>query len=196
MTSTNNLNSPIALLLKLLLLYLGIIVFAGLLKAHMIVDIIPVDLQTTAKISSYVSVFISSLFSIIVIGVMIAIVYFTNIILEFEINEKILLSQFENFILIFILFELLKFLLIFLLLKEEVTQLQFSSEFIEDIKRTSWFNFDTLLTYLMIIVSSSVYIYDLKTKANINKTIPLILIFIILTTGYFISTIEIMGESY
>nr|WP_315170236.1 hypothetical protein [uncultured Flavobacterium sp.] len=190
MKSAYKLENTISKTIICLLVYLLILSISGILKSNIIIDIIPSELINSAKISSYVSVIISSTISILIIGFMICIVYFLNIIFALGINEKSLIVSFGNAIFVFILFEVIKFIFAYVMLEKDIRNITFSENLIESIKETSWFYYDNILKLLMIIMSSLVYIITLKIKEIDTKHSTMLFLLFTLLIGFYISTLE------
>lgn len=174
----------------LLIIYFIILVVVGIIKSNILIDILPTELVYTAKISSYVSIVISSIISAIVIGLIIGMLFFFNVIFDININENNLVSSFDNPVLVFIVFELIKFTLAYFMLENEISRISFSDNFLEEIKLTSWYLYDAILKYLMIFISTITYCFTLYNREKEIKISVLIIFSIVLLTGFYISTID------
>lgn len=177
-------------ILVLLIIYFIILIVIGIIKSNILIEILPTELVNTAKISSYVSIVISSIISAIVIGLIIGMLFFLNVIFDININENNLVSSFDNPVLVFIVFELIKFTLAYFMLENEISRISFSDNFLEEIKLTSWYLYDTILKYLMIFISTITYCFTLYNREKEIKISVLIIFSIVLLTGFYISTID------
>lgn len=177
-------------IIVLLIIYFITLIFIGIIKSNILIDILPAELVNTAKISSYVSIVISSIISAIVIGLIIGMIFFLNIIFDININENNLVSSFDNPVLVFIFFELIKYTLAYFMLDNEISRISYSDNFLEEIKLTSWYLYDNTIKYLMIFISTITYCYTLYIREKEIKISILIIFSIVLLTGFYISTID------
>lgn len=184
------LENSISDLVVFFIFYLIILILTGIIKSKIIISFLPYEFISSARISSYVSIFTSSLISILVIGLLILIVFFSNIIFELKILENDLLNSFQKTILVMIVFELIKFLLAYFMLEDEMMKISIDNNFISNIKKSKWYVYDNTIKNIMIIISSFIYVFDLYSKKNVKKTSSLMVVFLILLVGLYISTIN------
>lgn len=184
------LEKSLANLVILLIIYFAILVGTGLFVADTIIYYFPEELKSSATISGFVSLTVSSLISILIIGLIIGTIFFINYILDFKIHDAHIIQSFYYVVVVFIIFELAKFLISLLILEEELINITFTDRFLEDLRNTDWFFFNILLNYLMIFLASIVYVHDLYINKNVKKISSLIVIFIMLTFGFYISLMD------
>lgn len=190
MKNSVNITKSSSEIILLLIIYVIILIVIGIIKSNILIDILPTELVNTAKISSYVSIVISSIISAIVIGLIIGMLFFLNVIFDLNINENDLISSFDNSVLAFILIELIKFILAYFILENEISRISFSENFLEEIKLTSWYLYDTILKYIMIFISTITYCLTLYNRQKEIKFSILIIFSLVLLTGFYISTID------
>ncbi len=177
------------LVLILLVYFLSLIVF-GVFKVNIISDYLAEELVATAKISGYVSLSISALVSIAIISLLIGVLVFSNILFEFKIENWKLISSIRYTIYVFIVFELIKFILALYLLDYDLRSLNPEQDIVDVLKVGAWFYYDSLLKYLMIALGTlafAVHLHQIQSYHNMGQ---LIIMSCILISGLYVSTID------
>lgn len=182
-------------ILTLLIAYFIILILTGLWRVNIITNFIPKELVSSANISAWVSLIISSLISIFILCAIICIIYFCNIVFSFDIREEDILDSFKSSISVFIIFLLLKFIFTLALLENNLSNLFYDDNFIDKLRNTNWFFLDNILTNLMLISASLIYVWSLYFNRGFKNIRILMILFFIMISGLYITTIDIFGGS-
>lgn len=175
----------------LLILFLNsmLLVISGSFKINILLDILDPEIVQSAKLSSYVSLITSSLFSSVVIVIISLIAYFSIQIFELRITTINLINGLINSIIVLMVFELIRIILTILVFDEAVVNIGNIENFIEELKNSRWFLYDNIIKFLMILSTGIVFglnnIYENKNYLNV------IILSIIITLGFYISTINL-----
>lgn len=194
MNKTKNITGTTSEIVILLIFYASILIFTGVIKSNILIDILPTELANSAKISSYVSIITASIISVIVIGLIIGLLIFSNIVFELNVNEKALISSFDYTIIVLIFMELFKFIIAYFTLETAVQNISFSENFLEEIKLTNWYILETNIKNIMICISTLTYSITLRNRYNEIKLPILILVSIVLLFGFYTSSIDFFDQ--
>ena len=145
---------------RILALYFGILVFAGVIKFIIISDYIPLEYLSSARVSAIVSLTVTSLVSTVVIALVVALLYFCNVVFELEIEGNDVIDSFNCAMYVFLAFELLKFFLCFFLLEDAVKFVDMNEDIEMQLRNTQWYFYDSMLKYSMILVGGLTFFID------------------------------------
>lgn len=181
-------------LVLLLIGYFITLIIVGIFKIQIISAPLPEIMVSSANLSGYISMIISSVFSIIIIGLIIYVIYFSCILLGFNLKEENLIESFNYVIYVFIIIEVIRFIYTLYSLPSEISQINFDPDtYILSIKNTTWFSVDSILKYVTLILGSVIFIISLYNQGY-KKIFTLSILFLVLLFGFYISTFDFMNN--
>jgi hypothetical protein len=157
---------------KTLICYAIIILLFGLVKIEVIMEIIPQSMKGVARITSYISILISILSNLVLIGIDCILIWYClqlhNIFIELG-------EWFQYFrLLVFSLIgsELVKFLAIFLFLKDDVKNRSF--DLLNSIENTSFYTICQLSDLIFIILGMILFCMETKKRRSNSMRINIL----------------------
>lgn len=191
MKSSSSISKAFAEIAVILIIYIVILIVSGIYKSNILLNELPRDIIESARISSYVSLTISSIISAIFIGLIIGFLFFSNILFGININEYDIISSFDNTILVLIFFELVRFLFALLELEKQISYISFSENFLEEVKLTEWYFYDTSFKYVMIFISPIIFAVTLKKRTKDVGNFNLVFLSVLVLLGFYLSSIDL-----
>jgi hypothetical protein len=189
--SSSSISKAFAEIAVILIIYIVILIVSGIYKSNILLNELPRDIIESARISSYVSLTISSIISAIFIGLIIGFLFFSNILFGININEYDIISSFDNTILVLIFFELVRFLFALLELEKQISYISFSENFLEEVKLTEWYFYDTSFKYVMIFISPIIFAVTLKKRTKDVGNFNLVFLSVLVLLGFYLSSIDL-----
>ncbi|WP_299108003.1 hypothetical protein [uncultured Tenacibaculum sp.] len=175
--------------LIVILAYLISLILSGVFRINSILNTLNNEIVESAKLSSYVGLITSSIFSSIVIIIIALIAYFTIKTFKLKIETNLLIDGITTSIYILIIFELIRVILTLLIFDEAVASIAFHDNIIVGLKNSKWFFYDSIIKYLMILSTGIVFILNTIPK-NKNYS-SVILLSAIISICFYISTINL-----
>jgi|GEM_PF-3112840 len=189
---TTTIQKSTARFARILAVYLAVLIIFGIFKLMAFFDYISFEYFLSARVSAVISLFVSSLISIIIIALLCGILCLCNIIFEFEIKNTDLVDCVSCSVYVFILFELIRLVLCFFLLGNELKPLIIDNNIVEQLKNTRWFFYDSILRYVMIFTGSVVFSINMYVTKRYKDVLGVVAISLILLLGLYVSTIDFL----
>ena len=177
-------------IIKIIFIFFLISLTSNIIKNFMILSYFDEDIKNMVGISSYASLIIGISFSCIVLVI---VSYICYIVIDiFQLN--IALSEFSESFQIFIYFlaigELIKLLLAFLILDNELSFLVVDETFLKQFEATKWFHYNSLVEKCIVPLSAVVFVFSFKNLGDTKRMRNVIVLSIIILTSVIISSIK------
>lgn len=151
---------------QFLLIYFAAIVIFGIFRLNLILELVDSSIVKTARVSSYISLVTSAIFSIFMVYLLIGGSYFFKHIIKSKIDNYKIINALKKVVITFVFFEIIKFLFTFFMLPNELYYFNLQLDIIEQLMNTDWYFYDSISKYLMIIFSAFIFVVELQEKVN------------------------------
>lgn len=167
------------------------LVVSGIFRINSVLDILDNEIVESAKLSGYIGLITSSLFSSIVIILISFTAYFSIQIFELKIDTENLIDGLITSIYVLIIFEIVRVILALFLFENAVYKITNSDNIIENLKNSEWYFYDNIIKILMIL--STGIVFGLQTIEKNKNYLNVIILSIIILLGFYISTLNIFN---
>lgn len=165
--------------LRVLLMYVFIIWFCGVLKSGLFLAVLRPEIIATARIASYITIVITGLMSGITLVLLCVILYFVNDVFDFGIEQRYIIILMRYPILVFIIIEFVRLFLAYYFLPPELNYVS-SKDISEDVvANTFWYRVDIAVRYCSFLLSGFVYIFALKQHCRNIDFSTFFLVFVV-----------------
>ncbi len=175
-----------------LLVYLITLIAFGAYRINSILNVLDKDIVGSAKLSSYVSLVTSSVFSIIVVIVISFIAYFLIQIFDIRISTTNLINSIISSIIVLIIFELIKFGLSVVFFDKAVYQITDFNNIINSLKNSQWYYYEGIINVVMI--SFTGIVFGINTSLKNKNYLDITLLSMVMIVGFYISTLNVFDS--
>jgi hypothetical protein len=149
--------------------------------------------RQTARVSSYLTILINaSLLAFMLLVIFTTSWYFTSV-FSIEVKKANYLAAIKNFILCYIVYEVLKMVIAYLFLTDIASENMGNPAFIETVNNSSWAMIQKTFDILFIIISPVVFgftlsqLEKLKLSRAVMVSLPVLLVLLILNKNLFLN---------
>lgn len=174
--------------LIIVLFYFISIVVSGIYRFNIVLNNLDIELIKSTKLSGYVSLITSSLFSAIVIIIISFMAYFSIKIFFLEIDTRTLIEGLINSVYVLIFFEIVRVLLTFFMFEDAIRDISSLGGIIKNLKISKWYYYDNRIKILVIL--STGIIFGVVTFKKNKNYFNAILLSIIILLGFYVSTLK------
>ncbi len=176
-------NKSMASLLKYIILYLVSMLAEGIYRLQYLNDHFISDYINIIKLSSNINMIISTLFAVFYILIILLICYLIIELFNLKVSINSVIQGFILIVLTYTFFQYIKLIvdLIFLKLPDNIL-IDNDDSFLNLLKRSTWYQYITIIDYLMILVGVIVFgmeMFKQENKQNIFDIFILSYVFVI-----------------
>ncbi|WP_452602998.1 hypothetical protein [Pontimicrobium sp. MEBiC06410] len=174
-----------------LLIYFIIVVISGVFKTNIITSVLEPEIVKPARISAYISIAVSGIFAVFLIYILSSICYFVNSLLKTKIKNITIVDALGRVILVFIGFEVVKFLMVIFMLSNDMESISLQEDLITQIENTDWFFYSKYFKYAMLLLGAYIFGVELEAKTKNVKYKNVLALSAVLFLSLFISTVKL-----
>lgn len=164
------LNKNIVITLKVLLCYVCLTLITGIVKNEMLLSEIDNSMRSFARFTSYLSLFIGSLFMFIMFVIVLIVPWFLLTLLNSHIEFSNYCLSTIVFVKVLIATELLRFSLLWIFLYDEKRRIIWDLSFKEQLANTLWFKLNTIFVFASIFMGAILFGWSLYRNGNVKFT--------------------------
>ncbi len=179
---------------KYLLIYFIIMLITNYYRISNIIDHLLRSNVSVSMTSVYISSVFTSIFIVLVFPLVILICFYLREIFFSTLKIESIFSATRQAVVIFIVFELVRFLSIELILIDEIHKIRSFDNFINKLNETLWFRYNLMINFVSIIIGA--YVFGIKLYDQEEKIIPSIVFSIIFIIIFYTASPESFSWLY
>ncbi|MFN9781889.1 MAG: hypothetical protein ACK54A_01485, partial [Sphingobacteriales bacterium] len=144
--------------------------------------------------SGYTSLLVSSVISIIAIGLSLIIILLINTIFKISISVDDIIVGFTDITSVLIIFELIKLCLSILTIEKNLDSINMNLDVVDQLKTSSWYFWQSTINFASLLFSSAIFglsLYAMNGRKNLSKPV---LLSVILFFSFYISNIDFFNS--
>lgn len=166
-------------LAKYFIAYIILLLIEGAVRNHMISKVLPESYQSISNITNGFSLLFSTLFMAIIMVISMVCTFLYATIFVDKMNSSTLFEAWKNLLLVDIIFEVIKFALLWIMLERNLSTISVTDTFSEDLMRLPYSKVVSYIDLSTIIVSTIVFTVSLY-KSNIAHRLQMVILGILL----------------
>jgi len=184
------LNRNITTSLKVLAIFTGISIISGIVKNEILLSLVDNSMQSIARFTSYLSLFIGNMLMYIVLIIVFAIPWFLLKLLNSQIELKNYCLSATVFFRVLIATEILRFSLLWIFLYDEKNKLICDLSLKEQLANTLWFKLNNIFVLASIVMGAIFFRWSLyrngkvKFTDSLNASIVILILLVLLSYNF------------
>jgi len=186
---TNTIQLKQSNFIKYLFYYFIVMLISNYIKTNYLINSLVLNSVDIALLSGHLSSIISSIFILILFVIIVLICVFIKDIFFEEINIEIIFNAIKTVIIVFIFFELIRILLMYFVLFNEIKKIDLSGDIKQQLYDTDWYFYNSIIYIFLVIYGALMFGIEIYTKEH--KIIPTIIFSIVFLSCFYLINVNI-----
>ena len=186
---TNTIQLKQSNFIKYLFYYLIVMLISNYIKTNYLISSLILNSVDIALLSGHLSSIVSSIFVFLLFIIIILICIFIKDLFFDEVNSESIFSAIKTVLIAFMLVELIRMLLIYFVLLDEIKKIDVSGDIKQQLYDTDWYHYNSIVYTFLIVYGSLIFGIEIYTKEH--KIIPSIIFSLVFLSCFYLINFNI-----